>query len=128
MIDEKDKLGKSPTKEEKKQLEALAIQAQKQLLNTKNLAVQQSTEFRSDLIQKFRKEVADIAQDIASRAGSKLVLVSNYETIWFDPWEYERADNVVLAFLQKIQSEFKNKLGIEHRLINNYCTIIMQEI
>jgi hypothetical protein len=29
--------------------------------------------------------VSEIAQAIAKRAGSKLVLVSNYETIWFDP-------------------------------------------
>ena len=83
--DEKDKIGKSPSKEQKKQLESLAIQAQQQLLNSKNLAVQQSTEFRSDLILQFRKEVASIAQEIAKKAGSQLVIVSNYETLWFDP-------------------------------------------
>ena len=59
--------------------------AQQQLLNSKNLAVQQSTEFRSDLILQFRKEVASIAQEIAKKAGSQLVIVSNYETLWFDP-------------------------------------------
>jgi len=85
VADEKDKLGKSPSKEQQKQLESLALQAQQQLVNSKNLAVQQSTEFRSDLILQFRKEVAGIAQEIAQKAGSKLVLVSNYETLWFDP-------------------------------------------
>ena len=83
--DEKDKIGKSPSKEQKKQLESLALQAQQQLLNSKNIAVQQSTEFRSDLILQFRQEVAGIAQEIAKKAGSKLVMVSNYETLWFDP-------------------------------------------
>ena len=83
--DEKDKLGKSPSKEEKKQLEALALQAQQQLANSKNLAVQQSTEFRSDLILQFRRDVAGIAQEIAQKTGSKLVMISNYETLWFDP-------------------------------------------
>lgn len=85
VADEKDKLGNSPSKEQQKQLESLALQAQQQLVNSKNLAVQQSTEFRSDLILQFRKEVAEIAQEIAQKAGSKLVLVSNYETLWFDP-------------------------------------------
>ena len=37
------------------------------------------------MILRFRRDVAEIAQEIANRAGSKLVLVSNYETIWFDP-------------------------------------------
>jgi len=83
--DEKDKLGKSPSKEQKKQLESLAIQAQQQLVNSKNLAVQQSTDFRSDLILRFREEVAAIAQEIATKAGSKMVMISSYETLWFDP-------------------------------------------
>ena len=83
--EEKNKLGKSASNEDKKQLENLVLQAQQQLLNSKNLAVQQSTEFRSDLILKFRKEVGAIAQEIASKSGVKLVLISNYETLWFDP-------------------------------------------
>ena len=32
----------------------------------------------------FRDDVAEIAQEIANRSSGKLVLVSNYETIWFD--------------------------------------------
>lgn len=83
--EEKDKLGKSPSSTEKQQLESLVLQAQQQLLNSKNLAVQQSSEFRSDLILRFREEVKNIAQKIAKRSGSKLILISNYETIWFDP-------------------------------------------
>lgn len=83
--DEKDKLGKKPSKEQQQQLEALALQAQQQLVNSKNLAVQQSSEFRSDLILQFRNEVAGIAQEIATKAGSKLVMITNYETLWFDP-------------------------------------------
>ncbi len=83
--DEKDKLGKSPSKEQKQQLEALALQAQQQLANSKNLAVQQSSEIRSDLILKFRQEVAQIAREVAKKSGSKLVVVSGYETLWFDP-------------------------------------------
>lgn len=83
--EEKDKLGKSPTSKEKQQLETLVLQAQQQLVNSKNLAVQQSSEFRSDLILRFREEVKNIALNIAKRSGSKLVLISNYETIWFDP-------------------------------------------
>lgn len=83
--DEKDKLGKSPSKEQKQQLEALALQAQQQLANSKNLAVQQSSEIRSDLILKFRQEVAQIASEVAKKSGSKLVVVSGYETLWFDP-------------------------------------------
>lgn len=83
--EEKEKLGKKPTSEEKQQLESLVLQAQQQLVNSKNLAVQQSTDFRSDLILSFRKEVSDIAQEIAARSRSKLVLVSNHETLWFHP-------------------------------------------
>lgn len=83
--DEKNKLGKSPSKDEKKQLEALALQAQQQLTNSKNLAVQQSSEIRSDLILKFRQEVAEIAQKVANNSGSKLVMIASYETLWFDP-------------------------------------------
>ena len=49
------------------------------------MAIQKSTKYRTDLIQHFRNEVGAIAQDVARRSGSKLVLVSNYETIWFDP-------------------------------------------
>jgi len=82
---EKDKLGKSPSKEQKQQLEALALQAQQQLANSKNLAVQQSSEIRSDLILNFRQEVAQIAREVAKKSGSKLVVVSGYETLWFDP-------------------------------------------
>lgn len=85
ITEEKDKLGDSPSEDQKQQLTQLVTQAQKQLLDTKNLAVQQSTNFRSDLVLRFRNEVGEIAQKIASRSGSKLVLVSNHETIWFDP-------------------------------------------
>ena len=85
ITDEKDKFGKSPSAAQTQQLEQLVVQAQKQLINTKNLAVQQSTNFRSDLIFRFHNEVGKIAQEVAHRTGSKLVLVSNYETIWFDP-------------------------------------------
>ena len=81
---ERDKLGKKPSTAQKKELEQLVLQAQQQLSNSKNLAIQQSTNFRSDLILNFRNEVKEIAQKIAKRVGGKLVVVSNYETIWFD--------------------------------------------
>ena len=96
IADERDKLGKSPSAEQKQQLENLVLQAQQQLVNSKNVALQQSTEFRSDLIFRFRSDVADIAQGIANRVGSKLVLVSNYETIWFDPTS-DITDEVIAA-------------------------------
>lgn len=82
---EKDKLSKSPSDEETKQLQTLVAQAQQQLVNSKNVAVQQSNVLRSNLILNFRKDVAAIAKEIAQRHGSKLVTVSSYETIWFDP-------------------------------------------
>lgn len=85
ITEEKDKLGDSPSEDQKQQLTQLVTQAQKQLLDTKNLAVQQSTNFRSELVLRFRNEVGEIAQKIARRSGGKLVLVSNHETIWFDP-------------------------------------------
>lgn len=84
IADERDKLGKSPSA------------AQKQLVNSKKLALQQSSEFRSDLILHFRSKVAEISQKIANRAGSKLVLVSNYEIIWFDPTS-DITDEVIAA-------------------------------
>ncbi len=108
--DEKDKLGKSPSKEQQQQLEALALQAQQQLVNSKNLAVQQSTEFRSDLILQFRKEVAGIAQEIASKAGSKLVLVSNYETLWFDP-SADITDEVISIMRARGNNQAANQTG-----------------
>lgn len=83
--DKKEKLGKSPSETELKEFQEFTLQAQKQLTNTKNIAVQQSTNFRSDLILRFRNTVREIAEDIALKSGSKLILVSNYETIWFDP-------------------------------------------
>ena len=82
---EKDKLGKSPSDEETQQLQSLVAQAQQQLVNSKNIAVQQSNELRSNLILRFRNDVAAIAKEIAQRNGSQLVTVSSYETIWFDP-------------------------------------------
>lgn len=43
----------------------------------------------------------------------KLLEKKEYKTVWFNPWEYERVDNVVLAFLQKIVIDFKRKFGIK---------------
>lgn len=83
--DKKEKLGKSPSETELKEFQEFTLLAQKQLTNTKNIAVQQSTNFRSDLILRFRNTVREIAENIALKSGSKLILVSNYETIWFDP-------------------------------------------
>ena len=84
VTEEKEKLGKKPTPEEQRQFDILVLQAQKQLQDTKNLAVQQSTEFRSELILDFRNEVSNIAQQIANKQGSKLVMVVGQETLWFD--------------------------------------------
>lgn len=85
ITDKKDELGKSPSESELQDLQTYVLQAQQQLANTKNLAIQQSSEFRSDLILRFRSDVQNITKEIASNANSKVVLVSNQETIWFDP-------------------------------------------
>jgi len=31
-----------------------------------------------------------------------------YKTIWFNPWEYERTENILLAFMQNLVKEFIN--------------------
>jgi len=85
VADKKEKLSKSPTDAELKELQDYALNAQQQLANTKNIAIQQSTDFRSDLILRFRSNVREIAGEIALNSGAKLILLSNYETIWFDP-------------------------------------------
>jgi hypothetical protein len=43
----------------------------------------------------------------------KLLEDKKYKTVWFNPWEYERTDNVVLAFLQKIVIDFKKEFDIK---------------
>ncbi len=110
--EEKLKIGKSPSKAQQQQLEQLVAKAQNQLINTKNLAVQKSSDFRADLIQQFRKEVSEIAQNVARRSGSKLVLVSNYETIWFDP-SADITDEVIAIMRARnnvsIEKESKSK-------------------
>ncbi|MEM7304301.1 MAG: OmpH family outer membrane protein [Pseudomonadota bacterium] len=81
------------------------LQAQQQLQNTKNQAIQQSTDFRTELILRFRNEIAEFAQDIAKQRGGKLVMLAGQETLWFD----SSADitDEVIALIRKRSSEFK---------------------
>lgn len=85
VADEKDKIGEKPSADERQQFDDLLLQAQKQLQNSKQLAVQQANVFRSELIIEFRQEVADIAQQIALDRHSKIVMVTNFDALWFDP-------------------------------------------
>ncbi|MEM8843902.1 MAG: OmpH family outer membrane protein [Pseudomonadota bacterium] len=103
---EKEKLGDKPTSEEQQQFEAYLAQTQNQLQNTRNLAIQQSTEFRSELILQFRAEVSKIAQAIAKERGSKLIMVVGQETLWFDA----KADitDEVIALIRKRESSQAN--------------------
>jgi len=41
-----------------------------------------------------------------------------YPTIWFNPWEYERTDDVFLAFLKKLSQKFKE--GDFKEIIKNF--------
>lgn len=106
ITEEKDKIGDSPSDDQKQQLGQLVTQAQQQLLNTKNQAIQQSTNYRSELVNRFRNEVGEIAQQIAARSGGQLVLVSSYETIWFDP-SADITDEVI-AVIRANDSTTKN--------------------
>lgn len=48
------------------------------------------------MIFRFRNEVSTIAQEIVGRSGGKLVLVANYEIIWFD-LTADIADKVIVV-------------------------------
>jgi len=37
----------------------------------------------------------------------------DYPVLWFNPWEYERTNDVVLAFLQQIALHFKKDFGLK---------------
>ncbi len=39
----------------------------------------------------------------------------DFKTIWFNPWEYERMDDIVLAFLQKITLKFKRDFKLTEK-------------
>ncbi len=85
VTDEKEKIGDKPSEDERQQFDTLLLQAQQQLQNSKQLAVQQANVFRSELILEFRQEVADIAQQIASDRQAQIVMVTSFDALWFDP-------------------------------------------
>ena len=104
VTEEKEKLGNKPTDEELKEFQTLVLQAQQQLQNTKNLAIQQSTEFRSELIQRFRSEISEIAQQIAIQKGGSLVMLAGQETLWFDS-DADITDEVI-AVMRKRSNDY----------------------
>ncbi|MFK8027362.1 MAG: OmpH family outer membrane protein [Gammaproteobacteria bacterium] len=97
LVEEKTRLGNAPSTQEKQKMNELVTQASQQLTNKKQIAIQKSEEYRSELLQAFRNEVGKIAQQIASRSRGKLVLMSNNEMLWFDP-SADITDEVIAVF------------------------------
>jgi len=66
------------------ELQQLAVQAQLQLKQKQQLAEQKATIFRAQLLNDFRKEVADVAQQVAKKRGAITVLTVNADYLWYD--------------------------------------------
>ena len=110
--DEKEKIGDKPSEDERQQFDTLLLQAQQQLQNSKQLAVQQANVFRSELIMEFRQEVADIAQQIASDRQAQIVMVASFDALWFDPVA-DITDEVIAIMRAQPPSPAQQKTPIE---------------
>lgn len=81
---EKSKLGKTPNKEEEEKFIQLVQQANNQLNQTKQVALQKSQQFQNSLVAEFRKEVSEVAKQIAQKNGYQTVLAVDDSLLWSD--------------------------------------------
>ncbi len=65
------------------ELQNLTVQAQIKLKQTQQLAEQKAVNFRTQLLNEFRQEVAAVAQEIAEKRGAVTVLAVNTDYLWY---------------------------------------------
>ncbi|MCK4703969.1 MAG: OmpH family outer membrane protein [Gammaproteobacteria bacterium] len=81
---EKTKLGEKPSKEKEQKFIQLVQQANNQLSQTKQVAIQKSQQLQNSLVAEFRNEVSNISQEIAQENGYLTVLAINDGLLWVD--------------------------------------------
>ena len=74
---EKTKLGEKPSKEKEQKFIQLVQQANNQLSQTKQVAIQKSQQLQNSLVAEFRNEVSNISKEIAQENGYLTVLAIN---------------------------------------------------
>lgn len=82
--EEKSKLGEKPSKEEEQKYMQLVQQANNQLNQTKQVAVQKSQQLQNSLVAEFRNEVSKVSREIAQKNGYLTVLAINDGLLWAD--------------------------------------------
>lgn len=75
---------KAEQKASEDELQQLTLQAQLKLKQTQQLAEQKATQYRSSLLNEFRLEVKNIAQNIATKRGATEVRIATINDLWYD--------------------------------------------
>lgn len=81
---EKSKLGEKPDKEEEQEFIQLVQNANNQLSQTKQVAIQKSQQLQNSLVVEFRNEVSNASKEIAQKNGYLTVLAINDSLLWTD--------------------------------------------
>lgn len=81
---EKEKLGEKPSKEEEQKFIQLVQQANNQLSQTKQVAIQKSQQVQNSLVIEFRNEVSAASKEIAQKNGFLTVIAVNDGLLWAD--------------------------------------------
>ena len=107
LIEEQEKIGDKGSEEGKKKLQAMLVQAQQQVQNSRNIALQKSQQFQSELVRSFRQDVKRVAHEIATKRGGRLVVTDSESILWLDN-SIDITDEVIASFRARSADEGLN--------------------
>jgi len=94
--DQREKLGASPEPAEQQQLQEMALRAQRELAEKRQLAQQKAQQFQAEMINEFKRQVQPLAKKVAEKKGAKIIFALDDTLLWFDS-AIDITDEVVAA-------------------------------
>lgn len=93
---EQERLEEAGEADAEARLEALTLEANRQLRQQQQVAQQRAAAYRQQLLQAFREDVRGVAREIAREQGARLVVTTEQGLLWFDP-AVDITDEVIAA-------------------------------